>query len=631
MATETLQNVIDRKKATLNAGVVAQKEAESKALEAIIDRMAKDKKLRGQIQTGSFSKKEVIAAAKFALKASPYDISVRNLKVSDSPIYYDLNKKSSRWKMTRKKLDDKGQHLIEQAKEIRRQELEREKQQELIRQQALEREQESLRNQRLDEIAANTRLNPNFDLNEVLPEKELGDQAEKRDVSAYDSTKIFDRVMNTGGFADQLDRFYDKNHETSYMDPESQAYYIDTVDQALKETLVPIKEYYNRIDQNLIKHINGARVGGKHPVTEEELSEQSRSLMKDANENLNKIRGLYDEVKAGRLDPVVLKLYLNMPVMAGRTRKEDKLYDQLIDNNTQYAPTKEETKEARDTFVKGVPNELYKDNMIILQENRQFYSVRNYISYARDKGKIRGRIDTDEEAREAAFKANTGFVHFKGNPDMKESTNRYYVTCKPEKYSAMLKAWWSAFSEMSPDFHKRVYFKMPSKIKPKRQDNVVIYIQKNQNMGELHAFLESFRKKCGDDILADEQNTLKTGKLRSPGISTGVEPNVKTLNMMIENNLYDKKGYEDMYRNAMPHANAIPYKIKFSYNTYVTKALVLSAAIAKKKAGLSAEEKISDHPELKESMKRYFADFMRLAGADPETMEPVKENSGEAA
>ena len=62
---------------------------------------------------------------------------------------------------------------------------------------------------------------------------------------------------------------------------------------------MPIKEYYNRIDQNLIKHINGARVGGKHPVTEEELSEQSRSLMKDANENLNKIRGLYDEVKKG--------------------------------------------------------------------------------------------------------------------------------------------------------------------------------------------------------------------------------------------------------------------------------------------------------------------------------------------
>ena len=152
MATETLQNVIGRKKATLNAGVVAQKEAESKALEAIIDRMAKDKKLRGQIQTGSFSKKEVIAAAKFALKASPYDISVRNLKVSDSPIYYDLKKKSSRWKMTRKKLDDKGQHLIEQAKEIRRQ------------------EQESLRTQRLDEIAANTRLNPNFDLNEILLE-----------------------------------------------------------------------------------------------------------------------------------------------------------------------------------------------------------------------------------------------------------------------------------------------------------------------------------------------------------------------------------------------------------------------------------------------------------------------------
>ena len=63
---------------------------------------------------------------------------------------------------------------------------------------------------------------------------------------------------------------------------------------------------------------------------------------------------------------------------------------------------------------------------------------------------------------------------------------------------------------------------------------------------------------------------------------------------------------------------------------WVNKALILSCSIAKKKLGLKAQDKVSENKDkLVPLMKKYFADFMKIAGADPTTLDMLSDKNKE--
>ena len=137
MAKNTLDQEITRQvnKGKMNLHRVEQRKEENNDLSKVIDYMYEQDEYERVFTVKGFTKEEVMQAAKFALKADPYDISVRHLDVEDSPVYYKMgknNKLKSRGRLTRKDLDDAGKHLIKRAKEVKvileQQKLEREEQ-----------------------------------------------------------------------------------------------------------------------------------------------------------------------------------------------------------------------------------------------------------------------------------------------------------------------------------------------------------------------------------------------------------------------------------------------------------------------------------------------------------------------
>ena len=98
----TLKDAIEQKKQLINYNEddYAVQQQEEINLSGVLDnngfQLTKE-------ELGGFSKEEVIAAAKFSLRAKSYGLVPGDLKVDDSPIYYNTRHKS-RWFFSRKNI-----------------------------------------------------------------------------------------------------------------------------------------------------------------------------------------------------------------------------------------------------------------------------------------------------------------------------------------------------------------------------------------------------------------------------------------------------------------------------------------------------------------------------------------------
>ncbi len=606
MAEKTLDSLINKQKQKMDKNLLSMREKDSASLSSVIDVMANDANLRAEIQTGSFTVEEVIEAAKYSLRAKPYDISVRHLKISDSPIYHDRRRNTTRWRIKRKKLDDMAELLIEKAREHRLQ---------------VEAEQEAEKIRQLDKIQEETRV-------DVLPDAEYsapeGDLAEKRDVEDYKSTKIFDNIMNNSDYAEQLDKCYDGSitdpklsgkEEQKTAPPDA---YLEKVDEVLDKDLPSINSLANRINQDLQRKMEGKR-SGTNNISPESLEAEKNKLLKKPKQMIDQLKGYYKDVNEGKMSPEVLKLYLNCPLMANVTTSEHRLYFHMVNRNEKYdVPSEEEIREYKDLILNSSMTRYKINDSIIVQAGRNWPNVNKYaIKHCRP-----GHFKNEKDARKKVFDQWNGFVHFRKNKELKTTDNRYYITCKPGKYRALQRAWWTAFNNSPEGFEDRLFFKMSTTIQAERTDNIVIYVQDDQDMKEFNSFIEAFRNECKkEDVLPEEKNTLLAGNIIAPGISTGSEPDVDVLKAMTRD-WQDKEELDEISRQINPEVSGMP-ELLFSYNGYVTKALLLSSCIAKKKLGLKKEDRFIDNKDkMIPLMKRYFVDFMKLMRTDPRTMQP---------
>jgi hypothetical protein len=180
-----------------------------------------------------------------------------------------------------------------------------------------------------------------------------------------------------------------------------------------------------------------------------------------------------------------------------------------------------------------------------------------------------------------------------------------------------------------------IYFKVLGKIDDTRRDNLVIYCDEQVSKEGVKDFLDKLNKKCTDaGILVDEKHTLcstQSIKNTSVGITTSPEFDTSSFyESAITFDLFMDKSLDSLfYRSIHGRAPKSVNKPVFSYNSYITKAMLYSSEIISQKEGIPRKEvtaRIKDDPEINKKFKKYVADFIRLGGIDISTMKRMDKN-----
>ncbi|MCR5595234.1 MAG: hypothetical protein K6G12_05255 [Lachnospiraceae bacterium] len=632
MAKQTLSDKIRKKQSSINANTLETKLSENEELANVIDMMAADEQYADQFETGSFSKEEVIKAAKFALQAEPYDISVTHLDVSDSPIYYKANrdnKMKSRGRFTRKDLDKLGHKLITRAKEV---------------QARLKTEAEENKGKEI------TKLVSDAGTMDVEGLTDVGEDAvsayENRNVEDYDSSKLIDNVMNTTDYTKHMDSYFEANLIVDgYRAAEKETLegYSNIINSTLDREIPSLTELKKILDKKIIKNLKGAKSkysneGMSNVQMAELLNEKKAKLVETNNAILAKYKVHYEAVRKGEIAPEVLKLFLNTAIMSDLTEAEHKLYKTLVDNEGEAKTyTKEQVQSYKDTLKDLAIATHSNDSSLIIraQDGYKCKSVYDVVLDGMNKGLIPRENITDDHAKEVRLcvQISNSFIHFSSKED-KETSGRVYINCKPGEEEGMLKAWWAAIKSNAK--FTKLYFKINGIPQDKRKDKIVLYVPDDMEQHDLKTFLDTFDSECkkikqqqggkeGETILADKGDSMATTTEYAPGISLATEPNVDLLKETMNQGWYDKDEYDEMLSLFPYRDKKVQNTIRYSYNTYVNKAMVLSTCIAKKKLNLKPTDKVSEHKdEIVPLVKKYFADFMKLAGMDPKTMGSFK-------
>ena len=646
MAKNTLQTEINKRKGKLNAFAVETQQKENQSLNGVIDYMADQAEYAKTFEVEGFTKEEVIQAAKFALKANPYDIDVRHLDVQDSPIYYRRNSKNklkSRGRFKRKDLDDAGKALIAKARQVKI-ELE-------------EKERQRVAKEADDILHASETMDVGMDINET----QAAGAYESRDESAYESSNVVDDIMDNTDYAENMDKFFEGNLLTNKkgetVKDAARDNLMNVIDSALDKKIPSLSELKTILDNRIQQHMAGELVklreehNGNNETIIKELGPVKKQQVKSANELLLKYKEMYDAVQKGEMAPEVLKVFLNSAIMSNITDSESRMYDKLVTPKHVEKPSPEDDAKYRETLtelgVRSHGNPRY--NIKIQYGGGYTLEPHEWIYYAKKKKIIPENVQPGgiSEYVGVCVKNSSTFIHFSEDPAQgivnyeqrkriiretaaqRETDKRIYITCKPNKEKELLQAWWKTL-EAYPEI-KKLHFKTGSGIYFDRQEKIVLYIPNKKNIEDIRPFLDAFSEECAkNDILADNANTMITAKKLMPGVGFAVEPKTKILNYKIDCGWMDQAEYKKMYKLVNPNSNSVINDCAYSYNMWVNKALILSCSIAKKKLGLKAQDKVSENKDkLVPLMKKYFADFMRIAGADPTTLDMLSDKNKE--
>ncbi len=626
MAKNTLNSQIEKqkRKKSFNAAQADAQALVNADLSKVIDYMADREEYSKSFEAKGFTREEVKQAAKFTLQAGAYDIDVRHLDVEDSPIYYKMTenkKKKSRGRFTRKDLDDAGKLLIARAKEV---------QQELA---------EKLRKEITDVVSKNEMIEVGQDINEETS----SELAESRNMEGYESGRIVQDISDNTDYFTNMDSFMEgtlvkrPDNGQPYQDP-ARENYLSIIDSTLDKRIPSLNEFRTKLNDKIYELMSGELLklraaGQKDEEILEALKEKKKNLVDQANEKLERYKPMYEAVRKGEMDPDVLKLFLNSALMNNRSGSEAVLYEKLMKPKVVIEPSPEEDQEYRILLADKVNQTHAGDNgcSIVLQyKDGQMYSPEEFIGQTlKDKKSLcKGASQIKDPVRVAIYTSQS-FVHFKYVPSKEEDPNfkdrevdkRIYITCKPGKEKLMVEAWWKTINE-NPGMEK-LRFKMGAGIFFDRQEKIVLYLPDNKTVQDIMPYLNAFSNECAqEDILESEADSLVTAKKLKPGITFAIEPKLKVLRQKINDGWCDEDELLNMYKQCNPRARKFKNNFAYSYNMYVNKALILSCCIAKKKLNLTRDDKVADHKaEMMPLVKRYFADFMKLAGADPSTMD----------
>ena len=636
----TLDTLINREKqkAGFQTEGLQQRLEESQQLSGILDDQTfaegvKDEELKG------FTKQEVIDAAKFALRAKPYGIDVRNVDIADSPIYY-YQKGKSRWFTTRKKLHDTAQKIIVKAQEAANKRKE---------QAAEEQKQQEEVNKYFNEMQLDQEMGLNIPKFEETGYKD--DSAYAAELEQSETYRMLDGVMEDTKALNQLDvamkltegiektetegELSKKESERRTKDAPIIQKSLESLDQSLEKELPSPEELRKMIDdgvQRRIKIFLKDQYARHGKVDEKSWAKAKKGFINERKNLLSRFEKLYTDVKEGKLTPEVLKVFLNSAIMANSTRTEKQIYESLVYRNEEYQePTKEQQKEYKEV-LRDIGFEHYDRDQLQFQGYGTMSQFNERVQgEAIMKGKIPMPLRTAKDHFACAFTNASCFVHFKGSQLNKDElpTDRIYVTAKPGMQVELMKVWREVMNK--PEYAELIdnlHFKINAQIDESRSDNIVVYLRKSTDREALNKFMKDVKDLCNaKNILADEKHTLKATTIEQGGISKacefdifGIYHDLISLNIMNDEKLNHELDKAINGKNAMKGV-AIP---NFSYNSYLGKAMMYSAEILGKKLGIKRSEiadRIRTDEAAKKLYKRYMADFIKLAGADPMTIE----------
>lgn len=196
------------------------------------------------------------------------------------------------------------------------------------------------------------------------------------------------------------------------------------------------------------------------------------------------------------------------------------------------------------------------------------------------------------------------FIHFnyrKYNPETNPVVNRFYITFNLQGEPAEVVSAWIETLKETGDL-KNIYFKVDIGLS-NRYDQLIIYQTQdvsNERMGEI---IKKFYEKCSITNLGDMPSGVRIVR----GLSYAPEP--QNFNM-----LFKEIGLKKQEGDDKP--------MSISYNQMISAFIQLSFELAYGQT-LSRKTTETIYPkDLKEEAAKYFEQFIRIAGLNPETMVP---------
>lgn len=592
---------------------------------ALIEQLNLMENSDAQIELNGFTREEVFAAAKYALQAKPYDLSVRHLDAKGSPIYYKKNNKS-RGRLKRKSLDDSGQALIKVAE------------QKLKERRAKEEEDKKReKDQKIQDCVSGAALDGQDLLN--IPKEWKRNKDYEAKSEGFSGTKIFRKIQkNNQSFFKAVDQTikgdytFAKKEKMPKADEENA--YMDRV----KEILSKDGLSYEKINEKFTKEMKSelAQELKKPNLSEQEISEAREKVLSKYNQKIKLYNSWYKEVKEGNVSPEALKLFFSPELFRCRTMAINNLYSKIESNNKDGNVIPEPTPEEQKMYNSAVRTmlERYQVPCISIQGNGGTTPLGKYSERFNSEYKtyLDGMVKNDPKFDYVKYMGNIGlsrtesFIHVTGKNQYKYVSDahpvkdRFYITCKPQQHTKMVEAWGRAL-EKHPDIADTLHFKLLGKIDRERQDNIVIYYN-NEAQGEMiKTLMNTFKTECEkENVLADSNEMLCTTEEYAPGLSHGKE--FKTKNIfkdLRDNSFVDMNGYKKL-SSAVATKN---HDESTTHNLFLAQSIYLSELIVREKHNIKPEDAISDNEELMNEVKDYVNDFIRLAGVNPETFENV--------
>ena len=578
------QHVEQNKIRLKNQENIEQQQADTRHMTALAGYM-NDKKF----DRGGFTSGEVYSAAKFILQAQMYEgmDSVKNLDVSDSPVYYKTvgEKKCARGWRERKKLEKTGKRLISLAQKKKKHYAEMD-----LGKDVFLHEKEWKRAEK-DPKAPPTNV-----------EKMMNRFFEKGVVRSADALVKYEneKVKDI--------KYDEKAKKLTGLNRDNVLQY--RIHKTLEGDLRSFQEWKAEFTARMYRLLDEEERKGN--VKEIKISKEMIEKLKKGHYDkwkgkMEKIRKLYQDVEKGLVSPEALKVFLAPDIMTLNNEATRSIYTKLQSDRN---------------WVNVNQVEQYREELKKLVDEYEPENIRDQKGV---NGKepltdtSRGTTQEKKERIKEKLKKVDSFIFFTGKKyaekDAKAS-KRVYITCRSDKFAEMAGAWAEAIkknSEIKEDFS----FKLKGMPGTSEVDNIVVYLPDWIDMKKFNKLLDDFKAGCGDDVLADKSEMPMATNYVSPGISKTIEFPFDEYYSAVKE-CYDGSEYERS-RKILNSSNGSPFTFP-SYNQHIGQMLYLAVSMVRKNHPELGDKKIEEDEALKKELTHYFSDLLRLSGADPETM-----------
>ena len=589
MAKRNLQQKIDkqREQEKYRTAEVDRMVQDNAQLITVLDRAELADRMQGEDMKG-FSYEQIKEAAKFALKTKPYDLDAESLDVEDSPIYYKENK-SSRWFWNRKKLNDRAELLITKARELS---AELEAQRKAIQEQKEKEDwyEETMGALTLEEVEVTDLSGPIADSPAYLSSLEESKAYQNTDQALTVASATMSRYFSGTESEEKLSEKRSVTVEGKQVElPSVEAnakQYLDEVDRVLDSEMKTGSQFRQHVLSKLKEKIrnNVSLANG----TKESIQKVIEQQVKSAKKFIARMDQMFKKVEAGELSLEVLKIWASSHLMLFRTKVEEEIYCSMI----------ERTEEECHKYTKEERKEL----------NKKIYD------------------DPKEEDRLFRVSQEKNWSYFHGLKESGETVKRYYISATAGNQIEMHKLFDQIIAKPKyKELADRIEYKVSTKPTDKRRDSMVLYIKDNVNQELLKQFLQEVSQTgTANGMLEKKQNMPAGNTFVYDGISTAPEFETSIYSSLQSYGFMTDRAKFNELQMGRHGKSKQPFSPAFSYTTYFTKALFLSAEIVRKRHGFKRAEvmdKIQSDEALNKEYKKLVADFMYVGGCDPIKME----------